>query len=85
MLHDVIAATYQGGYKIELEFDDGARGVVDFSKYAERGGIFEKFKDIDFFRDFRVNEELGTITWGKDVDIAPETLYAAATGTGLPA
>jgi hypothetical protein len=80
MVHDVIAASYQGEYKIALEFDDGARGLVDFSKYAERGGVFERFKDIEFFRNFSVNDELGTITWGKDVDIAPETLYAAATG-----
>ncbi len=84
MLHDVVRAVYQGGYKIEVEFDDGARGVVDFSKYAERGGVFDSFKDIEFFRSFRVNEELGVLTWGDKVDIAPETLYAEATGKGLP-
>jgi len=32
MLHDVTAATHKGGYLIEIEFDDGSRGVVDFSK-----------------------------------------------------
>ena len=85
MLHDVTADIYQGGYKIELAFDDGSRGVVDFSNYARKGGVFERFRDIGFFRDFRLNEELGTITWGGDLDIAPETLYAEATGRGLPA
>lgn len=84
MLHDVVAAIYQVGYKIQVQFDDGASGLVDFSKYLERGGVFERFKDMEFFRRFSVNEELGTITWGNDVDIAPETLYAAATGTALP-
>lgn len=84
MLHDVIAANYQGEYKIALEFDDGRRGVVDFSKYLERGGVFERFKDIDFFRNFSVDADLGTITWGGEVDVAPETLYAAATGSALP-
>ena len=85
MLHDVVGATYQNAYRIELEFDDGARGVVDFSKYLERGGVFERFNDIKFFRSFVLSEELGVITWGEEVDIAPETLYAEATGRGLPA
>ena len=84
MLHDVVTAKYLGDYKIELEFDDGARGAVDFSKYLQRRGVFERFCDIGFFRRFIVNRELGTIQWGDDIDIAPETLYAEATGKGLP-
>ncbi len=84
MLHDVVKATYRGDYRIELEFDDGEKGVVDFSKYVQRGGVFEPFKDITFFRSFSVNAELGTLTWGSELDIAPETLYAEATGRGLP-
>ena len=38
MLHDVVSAIYQGGYLIELEFDDGQRGTVDFTKYLEQRG-----------------------------------------------
>ncbi len=84
MLHDVVNATYRGDYRIELQFDDGEKGVVDFSKYIRRGGVFESFKDISFFRNFSVNAELGTLTWGGELDIAPETLYAEATGRKLP-
>lgn len=84
MIHDVIAATHIGEYRIEVVFDDGKRGVVDFSRYLERGGVFERFKDIAFFRSFSVNNELGTLTWDDEVDVAPETLYAEATGSGLP-
>jgi hypothetical protein len=84
MLHDVVKATYRGGYRIEIEFDDGQRGVVDFSKYLERGGVFERFKNLEFFRSFSVNAELGALTWGDEVDVAPETLYAEATGRGFP-
>lgn len=83
MIHDVVGAVYKGGYRIELEFDDGKRGVVDFSKYLEKGGVFERFKDLEFFRHFSVNDELGTLTWGEEVDVAPETLYAVATGSDL--
>src|SRR3990172_6977196 len=85
MFHDVVAANYRGDYLIEVEFDDGKRGVVDFVKYLERGGVFERFKDIDFFRHFSVNEELGILTWDNEIEVAPETLYALATGYELPA
>lgn len=84
MLHDVVSAAYEGEYRIKLTFDDGKRGVVDFSKYLSKGGVFENFKDIEFFKDFSVNDELGTLTWQKEIDVAPEKLYSEATGTRLP-
>ncbi len=84
MLVDVIAATYVEDYKIELAFDNGASGVVDFSAYLSRGGVFERFHDIEFFKNFRVDSELGVITWGDEIDIAPETLYEQATHGLLP-
>ena len=85
MLHDVVSAVYRGDYLIEIEFDDGQRGIVDFSKYLERRGVFERFRDLEFFRSFTINKELGVLTWGNEVGIAPETLYAEATGTPFPA
>lgn len=39
MIHDVVRALYRVGYRIELEFDDGERGVVGFTKYVEGGGF----------------------------------------------
>ncbi len=84
MIHDVVAGVYEGGYKIALTFDDGKSGTVDFSKYLESVGVFERFKNIEFFKNFAINHELGVITWGDAIDIAPETLYAEATGSSLP-
>jgi len=84
MFHDVVAAIYKGDYKIEIEFDDGKKGVMDFSKYLSRGGVFDRFRDIEFFRSFEINRELGIITWQNEIDIAPETLYAEVTGSPLP-
>ncbi len=84
MIHDVVSASYKGEYKIEVTFDDGNRGVVDFSKYLDKGGVFARFKDIRFFKNFKINEELGVLTWQGEIDVAPETLYAEATQTSLP-
>jgi len=84
MLKDVISANCRGGYKIEVRCEDGASGIVDFSKYLSEGGVFEKFKNMEFFKNFKINEELGVLTWGDEVDIAPETLYSEATNSPLP-
>jgi hypothetical protein len=84
MLRDVISAKYKDEYKIEVAFEDGASGIVDFSKYLLEGGVFEKFKDTEFFKNFKINEELGVLTWGDEIDIAPETLYSEATNSPLP-
>jgi len=84
MIHDIIDAVYKSDYLIELFFDNGKSGVVDFSKYLKRGGVFKKFKSIDYFRNFHINKDLGVITWSDELDIAPETLYTEATGEALP-
>jgi hypothetical protein len=84
MTRDIVDAVYKGDYLIELFFDDGKHGTVDFSKYLKRGGVFRKFRNIEYFRNFRINKELGVLTWTDGLDIAPETLYAEATGADLP-
>ena len=47
MIHDVVLARYCGEYKIEVSFDDGKRGVVDFAKYIDQGGVFERLRDVE--------------------------------------
>jgi hypothetical protein len=84
MIHDIVSATYKKDYKIEIEFDDGKKGTIDFAKYLKKGGVFERFHDMDFFRRFEIHPELGVLTWQNEIDIAPETLYAEATGSPLP-
>ncbi len=84
MLRDVVSARYKEGYKIEIIFDDGRSGIVDFTEYLDRGGVFEKFKDITFFKSYKIDEEVGTIVWGNEIDISPEKLYSKATGAPLP-
>ena len=75
MLYDVIDAKYKDNYKLEVKFENGNHGIVDFSEYPSRGGVFSKFKNMEFFKSFLVSKDLGTIVWGDEIDIAPETLY----------
>ena len=85
MIHDVISAEYVDGHRINVSFENGKSGIVDFQELiAKGGGVFRKLEDLDFFLKFEINREWGVITWGEEVDVAPETLYALATGEPLP-
>ena len=75
MLQDITNAEYVDGYKLKIEFENGLSGIVDFSDYTQRGGVFKKFQDLGFFKNFTVSKELGTIVWNGEIDIAPETIY----------
>jgi len=47
MLLDLVSARHIRDYELEIEFEDGAKGIVDFSQYRSRGGVFSKFNDIE--------------------------------------
>ena len=49
-----------------------------------RSGIFAPLEDVDFFKQARVDPEIGTLVWPNDVDFCPDVLYSEATGTPLP-
>ena len=73
------------GYRLELLFSDGLRGVVDLtSRVVGRGGMFRPLEDPAFFRQVRVDAELGTIVWPNGVDICPDLLHSLVTGHILP-
>ncbi len=84
MYHEVIDAKYIDGYKLELVFENGKKGTVDLHDYAQKGGVFSHFSEIEYFKRFYINKELGVLCWPDDVDIAPEILYSKATGEPLP-
>ena len=81
---DVISADYIEDYRISLVFGNGKKGIVDLLQYANRGGVFEHFKDLDYFKNFSINPDFGVLCWEGGADIAPETLYTLATGEPLP-
>ncbi len=67
-------ARYGGDYRVWLEFSDGASGEVDFAPELH-GKVFEPLRDLAYFREFRLDEELGTLVWPNGADFAPEFLY----------
>lgn len=71
---DVIAVRYVRDYVLWLKFEDGSEGEVDLAT-SLRGPVFQPLKNIAYFKQVRVNPELGTIVWPNGADIAPETLH----------
>ena len=70
-----------GEYRLLLVFSDGVRGEIDLRDWVVgQGGVFEKLEDPAFFRQVRVNEELGTVVWPNDVDFCPDVLYGRVIG-----
>ena len=73
-MNDVVEVRYVRDYTLWLRFQDGSSGEVDISP-SFKGPIFEPLRDLNFFRQVRVDTEIGTIVWPNGADVAPETLY----------
>jgi hypothetical protein len=79
---DIITAEHLDGYRIKVCFRDGKSGVVDLASCIAEGGVFREIADIDVFRKFMIDPDWHVLSWqGGSIDIAPETVYASATGT----
>jgi len=74
MIPRVIDAKYIKDYTLYLRFSDGPEGEVDFEQLLE-GEIFAPLKDISYFKNFTVDQELHTVVWPNGADFAPEFLY----------
>lgn len=69
----VIAATPLDDHRLRLEFNDGLVREVDCA-FLLRGTLGEPLRDPTYFRQVRVDGELGTVVWPNGLDPAPEVL-----------
>jgi hypothetical protein len=74
-MNDIIEVRYIRDYIVWLRFQDGTSGEVDVSP-SFRGPVFEPLRSVEFFKQVRVDPEIGTIVWPNGADVAPETLYS---------
>ena len=76
MIPRVTEARYVSGNTIWLRFSDGAEGEVDLSAELH-GEVFEPLCTPEYFRQFELHRELGTLVWPNGADFAPEFLRAS--------
>jgi hypothetical protein len=84
MLKDIVKVKPLKGFRVQLEFEDGANGEVDIRKLIKFRGVFEPLKDESFFAKVDINPEWGTIFWPNGADLDPDVLYSMVTGEKIP-
>jgi predicted XRE-type DNA-binding protein len=62
------------GFRLELTFSDGTRGVADLS--GDLDGPLSALRDPDLWALAHLHR--GVVTWNDELDLAPEFLYARA-------
>lgn len=77
MFPRVIEALHVRGYIVFVRFQDGVEGEVDLQPQLY-GEVFEPLKDLEYFRQIRVDSDLHTLVWPNGADLAPEFLYERA-------
>ncbi|MFM0006267.1 DUF2442 domain-containing protein [Paraburkholderia dipogonis] len=65
------------GHRLDVEFADGLRGVVDMSGDSF-SGVFEPLADEAYFQLASITD--GVVVWPNGVDIAPDAMYAEVSG-----
>ena len=84
MPHEVVAVRPLAEFRLWLEFEDGSQGEVDLAETVAFHGVFEPLQADDYFRQVRVNAELGVIEWPNGADLDSDVLYSTVTGQPNP-
>ncbi len=74
----LIKATPKAGYKLHLEYDDGAIGDVDLSSLIGRG-VFKALGDAAVFDGVTIGEH-GELRWTEELELCADALYLQITG-----
>ena len=72
-------ARYVKDFVVWIRFSDGVEGQVDLRPTLD-GEIFKPLKKLEYFKQFKLDEDLMTLTWPNGADFAPEFLYELLQG-----
>jgi hypothetical protein len=61
-------------HRLRITFNDGVVRELDCS-FLLRGTLGEPLRDLDYFRQVRVDDEARTLVWPNGLDPAPELLH----------
>jgi Protein of unknown function (DUF2442) len=75
MNQDVVEVQCLGGTRLRLTFDRGEVRELDIAALTPFDGVFSPLRDPAYFRQVRVNPDVGTIVWPNGADFCPDVLY----------
>lgn len=64
-----------GDRRLLLTFEGNERREVDIAPLVPLDGLFEPLSDTTYFRQVRVEPDVGTVVWPNGADVCPDVLY----------
>ena len=75
MSMDVVEVECTGDCRLLLTFEGGEQREIEVAALVPMDGVFEPFRNSSYFRQVRVDAEVGTIVWPNGGDICPDVHY----------
>ena len=67
------------GLELELTFENGVSGTVDFSELA-KSTLFGPLTNDEFFRSVSIIRDGRALAWGEELEICADSLFLRITG-----
>lgn len=82
-LKDIVKVEPRDEYQLWLQFEDDTAGVINIADLISFTGVFAALQDETYFKQVRVDLELGTVCWPNGADLDPDVLYSQITGEAI--
>ena len=70
--------------RLKITFNDGVSGIFPVEP-ERRGGVFLELLDTRVFNAVTVNPDFGCVEWPGGVDLCPDVMHEAMSGSGSEA
>ncbi len=67
------------GLELELTFENGVSGTVDFSELA-KSALFDPLTNDEFFRSVSIIRDGRALAWKEELEICADSLFLRITG-----
>jgi hypothetical protein len=75
MLYEIAAAVAHPDHTVTITWSDGVQGVVNFTPFIDKGGLFSALQDADYFvREMHLLRDGVGLTWPNEVDFSSDGL-----------
>ncbi|SMO75034.1 DUF2442 domain-containing protein [Solitalea koreensis] len=71
-IYDIISIKVLDNFRLEIEFDDRVKKIIDFSSKISKGPMSKALADPDFFAQVSIIEDGSGLVWPNGYDFCPE-------------